>query len=222
MISAYPSAAYIGPFITFMILLAVQKSLAFLGEWEYAVRVLLVAISIWFFSRKVLDFKVKYWAGSLAMGIGAFLLWIAPDTIFPGWRQHWMFTNSVFGEVRISLSPEQLASPVLLLFRTASAALMVPILEELFWRGWMLRWLVQKDFESLPMGSANRESFLIVAVLFALEHGPYWEVGLLTGLLWNWWMTRTKSLGDLIFVHAITNLVLSLYVIYTKQWHFWM
>ncbi|MFN9430090.1 MAG: type II CAAX prenyl endopeptidase Rce1 family protein, partial [Acidobacteriota bacterium] len=62
----------------------------------------------------------------------------------------------------------------------------------------------------------------VVAALFALEHGPFWEVGLLTGVIYNWWMTKTRSLGDLIFVHGVTNLVLSLYVIATKQWQFWM
>ena len=217
-----PSVAYVAPFLTFIVMLVIQKQLAFLGDWEYAVRVAIVAGSILYFSRRVLDFKVRYLGGSLAIGIGAFLLWIAPDTLFPGWRQHWLFTNAVMGEVRVSLSAEQLSSPFLLLFRTLSATLMVPILEELFWRAWMLRWLVEKDFETLPMGSCDRQSFWIVAALFAMEHGPYWEVGLLTGLLWNWWMTRTRSLGDLIFVHGVTNLSLSLYVIWSKKWEFWM
>lgn len=203
-------------------MLAIQKQLAFLGDWEYALRVAVVGAVIYIFSRKVLDFKVRFFWPSLGIGLAVFVLWIAPDSLFPGWRQHWLFTNSVMGEVKVSLTAEQLASPILLIFRTMSAALLVPILEELFWRGWLMRWLVKQDFETLPMGFADRQSFWIVAVLFALEHGPYWEVGLLTGILWNWWMTRTKSLGDLIFVHAVTNLVLSLYVIYTKQWHFWM
>lgn len=218
----HPNVPYIAPFLTFLAMLAIQKQLAFLGDWEYAVRVAVVGAVIYIFSRKVLDFKVRFFWPSLGIGVAAFVLWIAPETLFPGWRQHWLFTNSVMGEVKVSLTAEQLASPILLIFRTMSAALMVPILEELFWRGWLMRWLVKQDFETLPMGFADRQSFWIVAALFALEHGPYWEVGLLTGILWNWWMTRTKSLGDLIFVHAVTNLVLSLYVIYTKQWHFWM
>jgi membrane protease YdiL (CAAX protease family) len=59
-------------------------------------------------------------------------------------------------------------------------------------------------------------------VLFAAEHGPYWEVGLLCGVIYNWWMWRTRSLGDLILVHAVTNLALSLFVIATQRWTFWM
>ena len=216
-----PSIPYIAPFLTFLALLAIQKYLGFLGEWEYLVRVLIVAASIWFFSRRVLDFKVRHFGPSLAIAIGAFLLWIAPDTLFPGWRQHWLFTNSITGEVHVSLAADQLKSPLLLLFRTLSAALMVPILEELFWRAWMLRWLIQRKFEELPIGTYDTQSFWIVAALFAMEHGPYWEVGLLTGILWNWWFIRTKSLGDMIFVHGVTNLVLSIYVIWSGKWQFW-
>lgn len=217
-----PSVAYVAPFVIFLALLSIQKYLSFLGDWEYAVRVVIVAASIWHFSRRVLDFRIRYFASSLAIGIAVFVLWIAPDTLFPGWRGHWLFTNSIVGEVRVSLSAEQLSSPVLLIFRTMSAALLVPILEELFWRGWLMRWLVKKDFEQLPMGTTDTQSFWIVAALFALEHGPYWEVGLLTGVIYNWWMVRTKSLGDLIFVHGVTNLVLSIYVIATGRWQFWM
>jgi membrane protease YdiL (CAAX protease family) len=47
-------------------------------------------------------------------------------------------------------------------------------------------------------------------------------VGLLCGIIYNWWMMRTRSLGDLVLVHAVTNLALSLYVIATRHWLFWM
>ncbi|GAB4363175.1 MAG: CAAX prenyl protease-related protein [Bryobacter sp.] len=218
----HPAVPYVAPFATFIFLLAIQKYLGFLGEWEYAVRVAIVAAVIFVFSRRVLDWKFRAPLWSVLFGITVFLLWIAPDTLFPGWRQHWLFSNSIFGEVKISLREDQLASPFLLFFRTASAALMVPILEELFWRGWLMRWLIKPDFEQVPLGTYETQSFLIVAALFALEHGPYWEVGLLTGLVYNWWMVRTKSFADLILVHSVTNLVLSLYVIYTKKWQFWM
>ena len=59
-------------------------------------------------------------------------------------------------------------------------------------------------------------------MLFAAEHGPYWEVGLLCGVIYGWWMWRTRSLGDLILVHATTNLALSLFVIGTQRWTYWM
>jgi membrane protease YdiL (CAAX protease family) len=61
-----------------------------------------------------------------------------------------------------------------------------------------------------------------VAVLFAAEHGSYWDVGLVAGILFNYWMVRTRSLGDLILSHAVANLSLSAYVIASGKWEYWL
>ena len=71
------------------------------------------------------------------------------------------------------------------------------------------------------VGEWDWKAFLIVAALFAAEHGPYWDVGLACGILYNWWMVRTKSLGDLILAHGITNACLSLYVVAAGKWEYW-
>jgi CAAX prenyl protease-like protein len=98
----------------------------------------------------------------------------------------------------------------------------VPLIEELFWRGWLMRWIIRPDFQKVPLGSYNPKAFWIVALLFAAEHGPYWDVGLVAGVIYNWWMCRTRRLGDLIWAHAITNAALCLYIIVTKKWEFWL
>ena len=72
------------------------------------------------------------------------------------------------------------------------------------------------------LGAYSAQAMVITAVLFASEHGPYWDVGLVTGFIYNWLMIRTKSLGDCIWAHAITNGVLSAYVIASNQWQYWM
>ncbi|MEJ7606852.1 MAG: CAAX prenyl protease-related protein [Bryobacteraceae bacterium] len=98
----------------------------------------------------------------------------------------------------------------------------MPIIEELFWRGWLMRWLIKPNFRMVPLGAFTASSLLITALLFASEHGPYWDVGLLAGLLYNWWMIRTRSLGDCVLSHAVTNACLSAYVIGTGNWQYWM
>ena len=72
---------------------------------------------------------------------------------------------------------------------------MIPILEELFWRGWLMRWLIDKEFLKVPLGMYVSSSFWLVALLFASEHGPYWEVGLIAGAIYNWWIVRTRNLA---------------------------
>jgi len=114
------------------------------------------------------------------------------------------------------------AAPVMLVLRTMRAALLVPVLEELFWRGWLPRWLQDNRFWRVPLGTYTTFAFWGTALLFAAEHGPFWEVGLVCGVIYNWWMRRTGSLGDLILTHAVTNLALSVLTILTARWVFWM
>jgi hypothetical protein len=58
--------------------------------------------------------------------------------------------------------------------------------------------------------------------LFASEHGSYWEVGLAAGIVYNWWMLRTRSLADCMLAHAVTNGALSAFVIATGAWRYWL
>jgi len=100
--------------------------------------------------------------------------------------------------------------------------MIVPVIEELFWRAWLMRWLVNSDFRRVPLGAYAPLAFWVTSILFACEHGPYWDVGLAAGLIYNFWMIRTKSVGDCILMHAVTNAALSAYVIAKHQWQYWL
>ena len=130
--------------------------------------------------------------------------------------------NSITGHASATIDAAARSDVWTLCFRSIRAIVLVPIIEELFWRAWMLRWAANSDFESMPLGSYTTQSFWIVALLFAAEHGPYWDVGLVCGVVFNWWMGKTKSLGDLILTHAVANAALSAYVLATGKWEYWM
>lgn len=172
-------------------------------------------------ARPVMDFRVKNAFGTVLMGVAVFLVWIAPDTLFPGYRGHWLFTNSLMGAAQAGLPESARSDTVVLVLRAVRASIVVPIIEELFWRAWLMRWIISPDFERIPPGTWSAKAFWIVAVLFASEHGSYWEVGLAAGILYNWWMLKTKSLGDLILAHAVTNACLSAYVVLAGRWEYW-
>jgi uncharacterized protein len=213
--------AWVGPFAVFMAWLAVDKYLPIAHPAKELVRDAVLIAAILGFSRRVLPMRAPHWMGSILVGIAVCIVWVLPDVAVAGWRDHWLFQNGVTGRIGTSIPPDEL-TPVMLALRTMRAALIVPILEELFWRGWLPRWLQDQRFERVPLGRYTTFAFWATAVLFAAEHGPFWEVGLLAGIAYNWWMRRTRSLGDLMVAHAVTNLVLSLFVIATKDWRFWM
>ena len=215
------SLPYVAPFAVFLVLLGLQSSLPvsplllqvlFLGVMGVVIRA-----AAW----PVVDFRVKNWLGSLLLGAAVFVMWIGPDLLFPGYRGHWLFTNAIAGSVTPGLPEEVRGDSAVLLLRGLRASLIVPIIEELFWRAWLMRWLISPDFETVPLGKYSAQAFWIVAILFASEHGPYWDVGLLCGILYNWWMVRTRSVGDLILTHGVTNACLCIYVVAAEKWEYW-
>ncbi len=221
-IATNPSFPYVLPFAAFTLFLAAQNYLTVLGRMEFPLRVIILGAVIWWGSRSVLSFRVVHVTGTILVGVAVFALWVGPDLLFPGYRNHWLFQNFLTGRVSSSIDKNLLADPVVLVFRAVRAFLLVPIIEELFWRAWLMRWLISRDFQKIPLGTYAAGAFWITAALFASEHGPYWDVGLITGVIYNWWMIRTKSLGDCILMHAITNACLSFYVIFAGRWEYWM
>ena len=127
----------------------------------------------------------------------------------------------MLGKVVTSISQELKDNFLFLAIRTLGTSLIVPIVEELFWRGWLMRWLIDKDFLKVPLGKYVPSAFWIVALLFASEHGGYWEVGLAAGIIYNWWIIRTRNLADCILAHLVTNAILAAYVIAAGQWQYW-
>ena len=223
LLNRYPVLPWIAPFAVFMLLLATAPYLPFGQPWESVFRVSVLGAVIILTSGSLLrTLRVQHWMGSVLLGIAVCALWVAPDQIIPGWRSHWLFQNSITGKISNSIAPADLANPLVVTLRIIRATLLVPILEELFWRGWLPRWVVNPDWKTVPLGRYTTMAFVATAVLFAMEHGPYWEVGLLCGLIYNWWFWRTKSLGDIILVHAVTNGALSAFVFLTGKYEYWM
>ncbi len=223
LVERYPSLPWIAPFAVFMLLLVVSPALALAQPWESILRVAVLVLVVALVSGSIVrGLRVQHAVASIALGLAVCALWVAPDLLIPGWRSHWLFQNSITGTIKTSIAPAELADPLVVMLRIFRAAILVPIIEELFWRGWLPRWIVNNDWQKVPMGTYTTMAFVGTALLFASEHGPYWEVGLLCGLIYNWWMWRTKSLGDIVLVHAVTNAALSAYVLVTGKYEYWM
>lgn len=213
--------AWVGPFVVFMVWLAVDKYLPIANPWKEILRDAALVAAIVGFSRHLLPRRAPHWLASVALGVAVFAMWVAPDLVVPAWRSHWIFQNNVVGKLKTSIPPGEL-TPLMLVLRVIRASILVPVVEELFWRGWLPRWIQDTRFERIPLGTYTPLAFWATALLFAAEHGPFWDVGLLCGIIYNWWMKRTRSLGDLVLVHAATNFALSMFIIASQRWTFWM
>ena len=217
----YPAAQYVTPFAIFVALLAAATALPLESDWAAPLRNLLLGAVCLVCWPQELPTRPRSPLASVAVGAFVFVLWIAPDLLIPGYRHSILFSNNLVGHTHSSLQAAALRSPWILFWRSVRAILIVPVIEELFWRGWLMRWLIDMNFRRVPLGSYTPLSFWLTAVLFASEHGPYWDVGLVTGIIYNAWMIRTKSVADCILMHAVTNGLLSAYVLIAGQWQYW-
>jgi len=150
---------------------------------------------------------------SLLLGLIVFVLWINMD---------WKF-GVVSKESGVNPWSIENTSMVygFIFFRLAGSALVVPIMEELFWRSFILRYLIDNsDFTKIKIGQFTWFSCLAGALLFGLEHNLI-LAGIMAGLAYNLLLYRTKSIVQCIFAHAVTNMALGIYVLGTGEWGFW-
>jgi len=149
------------------------------------------------------------------VGVAVFFLWIAPESI--GFLQ---YGSSAYDP---HAAGEALRVPMIFI-RLLGAVVMVPFMEELFIRSFLPRFIdtfdKDEDLEARAIGRFTVLSFVITAVLFGLAHHR-WAVGIATGVVYNAWLLWRRDLGAVIVAHAVTNLVLGIYVLETGYWSFW-
>lgn len=216
----WPSLPYVLPFAVFVLFLGIQQFEPISITVEYPLRVLILAAVLLVFSRGAIDLRSRQPLQTILLGALVFVIWVAPDILFPSYRHSEIFQNGILGHIDYSVPEKMAASPVALWSRIIRAVVLVPIIEELFWRAWLMRWIISPRFEQIKLGAYAPAAFWITAALFASEHGSYWDVGLVAGIAYNWWMIRTKSLGDCILAHAVTNGCLCWYVVATHHWEY--
>src|ERR1035437_9166380 len=141
--------AYIAPFLVFVGCMAIKAARHPAAHWYYPAQFLAVLLTIGFISRPVLRFRAAFPLASIGIGIAVFLIWIGPDVLF-GYRHHWLFENPITGPAASSVAPALKRNVAFVLLRVLASTALVPILEELFWRGWLMRWLIGQDFLKVP------------------------------------------------------------------------
>lgn len=213
---------YVLPFGVLIALLALRDVIPVPPAYAYGLRTAVVTVVLLAASRPVVRLRPERAIASIALGLLVFAVWILPDAVAPGWRGHWIFSNDLFGHAVSSVPEDTRNNPVFLIPRIAGSALLVPVVEELFWRSFLLRWLTAHPFWKVPLGQPSRLAFWFSAALFGSEHGAYWEVGIVAGVAYNWWMVRTRSLADCILAHAVTNGCLAAYVLLANRWEYWL
>jgi membrane protease YdiL (CAAX protease family) len=171
---------------------------------------------------------------AIVVGLVAIAIWIFGDRFYPKVDElmlsfervlsRWMNTPPPKGTLAAPFDPTTI-DPVsvryaFIGFRVVGAVLVVPVMEELFWRAFLIRWLIDEDFKKVPVGAFTWTSFAITVALFGAEHNQ-WLAGLICGALYNWLLYRTRSVWACIVAHAVSNAALAAWVLARGDWKFW-
>jgi uncharacterized protein len=221
-----PDLVLISPYMAYLLLLSLVSVVP--AEWQWAAIVArgVGSLALVYALRRHLPALGKpYWVIALAGGIVGAWLWYAGqywfDDLGLGGRLPFYPGRKVVTDPRDMLGAGRLfwATAVL---RVTVAVTAVPVVEELFWRGFMLRALINwHDFERVPLGAFGWSAFIGTALLSTLQHPDNWGVSIFCWLFYNALFYWKRSLTCLILVHATTNLVLYWYVLRVGDWAFW-
>jgi CAAX prenyl protease-like protein len=203
---------YVLPFSLFALITILGPQLNLSQYFLYPLKTLFVGTLIIYYLpqwKSEIRFTLD-WAALLA-GVFVFLIWIGLEGTVPQ-----------IGDTE-GFNPNQVdpnwISP-LIGIRLIGAVLVVPVMEELFWRSFALRFLIESRFTSIPLGTFNWFSFIAISIAFGFEHHR-WLPGILAGLIYALLLYRSKNLFSPILSHAVTNFLLGIYVLTTEQWSFW-
>ena len=229
-INTYAARARYLPFALFMAFIGMDGILRHLAEqglftltdttlyYLYPIKTVAVALLLFNYRKEYRELSLKDLANlpstatSCLLGLLVFILWINMD-----------WTLSATGDPQgfnPTLLPDSGVQIGMTAFRIAGAVLLVPLMEELFWRSFLMRYIIDQNFQKQPIGAFTWASFLITAVLFGLEH-HFILAGIIAGILYSLLLYRTRSIAQCVLSHAVTNLALAIYVLYTGKWFFW-
>ena len=243
-----PSAAwpFVAPMVVFLIFVFIGGLEDRWHAWSYVARTLIVGgMLIWLWPRLRKDVEWTHLGLGVLVGALGVVQWVGMDKIllevrgeFPekwalGGLWNLLISSARPGEgynpVKEILEPSGLvAFLAFVAIRTLGPVLVVPVMEELFWRNWLWRSIISpNNWRLAVIGEPDKIAFMGTSLAFALVH-PQRLVSVVWALMIAWLLVRTRSVGACIVAHAVTNLLLAAYVLIAAlglgqegEWYFW-
>jgi CAAX prenyl protease-like protein len=225
-VSNRPWLPYVGPMVLFLTLTAVEgllpkrdgQVLPLAYTIAYGAKTLLVTAALWACRSTWRDMRpwpsISIVAVAVALGLAVAALWIGLDGKIP---------PLPFTEKRGGFDPGRLpdtARAAFLVTRFYGLVFMVPLMEELFWRSFLVRWLAHQEFREVPIGKVTPLAAIVTSGLFAAAH-PEWLPALVTGFLWVGLLRWSRSIAACVVSHLVANLALGVWILLRGAWHLW-
>lgn len=217
---------YVLPFALYLLLAQIPMQFPAHYPWLHALCVGLVGLAtIYLLRGKELIQMHRNILPGILVGIGGIFLWIVLcnfqlEAVIMRYLPHWLQPSA-----RAAFNPFlDIAHPLgqwsFIASRILGMAVLVPFVEEVFWRGFLLRWVISPDWRQVSIGSYSLKSFVWVVLLFTLAH-PEWLAAAVYCSLLNLLLYWKRDLWNCIVAHGVSNLILAVYVLLTGTWQLW-
>ncbi|MBN2422146.1 CAAX prenyl protease-related protein [Candidatus Woesearchaeota archaeon] len=157
-----------------------------------------------FIYKKSFKFRIKFDWFAVVIGIVIFMQWVLLDNLYPHLGSDIIYNYS--------------SVDIMLKFLTG--VVLAPVIEEFFTRFFLMRWIIDKNWEKVALGKYTFMSFLITVLFFGFSHNR-WLAGIITGILLNILLYKRKNIESCILAHSAANLLLGIYVVYRGAFYFW-
>jgi len=234
-----PALARAFPFAVFIVLTFFQDYVGPAGRyWVYLAKTILTAAALLLVLPHVESVRWRFSVPAIVAGVGVFAFWVGLDGLYPPTTEIYpRYICPVLVKVGLAKScsaatPGPMWNPNLVfgpgsglavmfvVVRIIGASLVVPPVEELFWRSFVYRYIARRNFAAEPLGRFFPVSFVLTSVLFGLEHRE-WLAGILCGFVYQGLAVWKNRIEDAVTAHAITNLLLGVWVVLRGAWQFW-
>jgi exosortase E/protease (VPEID-CTERM system) len=181
-------------------------------DWFYPLRVAVAALVLVRYRDQYRQiFAEGSWSGVFVGGL-VFLVWLA---LVPGQPPR----DAALAAGLEAAAPA--AATAWLVFRALGCVVMAPLIEELAFRGYLLRRLARADFRTAPFLPRIGLPLVASSLLFGLLHGDVWA-GALAGAAYALAAGLRGHLRDAVVAHAVTNLLLVIWGSATGRWTLWL
>jgi CAAX prenyl protease-like protein len=214
-----PVHARVIPYVLIVLLTAAQDS--FEGSGRYWLYFGKMAVGLWCILEMRSLVPEMRWVVSweaVVVGILVCAIWIGLDPFYP--KIELLFKAGDPWNPLKQFASAPAMGWFFVAVRTFGSALIVPPLEEAFYRSFLYRYFVKTDFEKLPLNCLHWLSLVVTSAIFGLVHYQ-WLAGFLCGLLYQGLVIRKNRLGDAMTAHAITNFLLGIWIVWRNDWQFW-
>lgn len=205
-----PTKAFLLPLMTILAFSMVTGLFSTTFNPYYPAVVLTALLLVWLYRRVYGSLLPSPSFEATGLGILVFAVWIALEptlepTDEPAFVSQWI-AGAGMGWV---------------VFRIIGSVVVVPIVEELAFRGYLLRRLISRDFTQVSYLHFTWVSFFMSSIAFGALHSR-WAAGMFAGLLFAMAQLRRGRIGDAIWAHAVANACIAAAVLYGDYWSLWL